>query len=305
MSDANSGSAILAGNPAGDGAAGQAGTPPASSTTSSSTTGTTGQSGAASGDMGKPEANLTGNWYDNIEDTDLKGYVQNKGWKDPTELAHGYKNLEKLLGSEKIPMPKGAEDKEGWDRVYDAIGRPKTADEYKLPVPEGDPGTFAKAASGKFHELGLSAQQAQSLAAWYNETQQGQISQMQQQSAQKTEADLSAVKSEWGQAYNENLELGRRAAREFGLDGQKLTAIENAMGTGEMLKFMAKIGRGLTEHNFEGGKSTNSFGMTPEAAQSRISALRQDQAWSTKYISGDADAQAEMKRLMSVAYPDQ
>ena len=300
MSDANSGSAILAGNPAGDGAAGQAGaTPPAS------TTGTTGQSGAASADMGKPEAHATGNWYDTIEDNDLKGYLQNKGWKDPTELANGYRNLEKLVGSEKVPLPKGAEDKEGWNRVYDALGRPKSAEEYKLPVPEGDPGTFAKAASGKFHELGISQQQAEGLANWWNETQKGQVTQMQQQSAQKTEAELSAVKNEWGQAYNENLELGRRAAREFGLDGQKLSAIENAMGTGEMLKFMAKIGRGLTEHNFEGGKSTSSFGMTPEAAQSRINALRQDQAWSTKYISGDADAQTEMKRLMSIAYPEQ
>ena len=304
MSDATSGSAMLAGNPAGDGAAGQSGgTPPAS------TTGTTGQSGSATGDIdNKPDAGTPaagGNWYDSIEDNDLKGYLQNKGWKDPTELANGYRNLEKLVGSEKVPLPKGAEDKDGWNRVYDALGRPKTADEYKLPVPEGQPDTFAKAASGKFHELGLSAQQAQGLAAWWNETSQGQMTQAQQQSAQKTEADLTAIKSEWGQAYTENLELGRRAAREFGLDGGKLTAIENAMGTGEMLKFMAKIGRGLTEHNFEGGKSTNSFGMTPEAAQSRIAALRQDQAWATKYISGDADAQSEMKRLMAVAYPEQ
>jgi hypothetical protein len=294
----------MAGNPAGDGAAGQAGTPPASSTT-----GTTGQSGSATGDIGKqpdaPAATGTGNWYDSIEDADLKGYLQNKGWKDPTELANGYRNLEKLVGSEKVPLPKGAEDKEGWNRVYDALGRPKTADEYKIQVPEGGSPEFAKAAAGKFHELGISAQQAQQLTEWYNAQAQAQMGQMQQGSAQKTEADLAAIKTEWGAAYNENLELGRRAAREFGLDQSKLAAIENGLGTGEMLKFMAKLGRGLTEHNFEGGKSTTSFGMTPEAAQSRIAALRQDQAWSSKYISGDADAQAEMKRLMAVAYPEQ
>lgn len=304
MTDATSGSAIIAGNPAGDPAAGSAGTPPASSST-----GTTGASGAASGDIGKkPDQaapNPNSNWYDAIEDNDLKGYLQNKGWKDPSELAVGYRNLEKLVGSEKVPLPKGTEDKEGWDRVYDALGRPKSAEEYKIDVPQGGSPEFAKAAAGKFHELGLSAQQASALTDWYNSQAQSQMGNMQQQSAQKTEADLAAVKAEWGAAYTENLELGRRAAREFGLDQGKLAAIENGLGTGEMLKFMAKLGRGLTEHNFEGGKSTNSFGMTPEAAQSRISALRQDQAWSSKYISGDVEAQTEMKRLMAIAYPEQ
>lgn len=297
MSDASSGSAMLAGNPAGSPAADQNGGDPAASNPPSS--------GAASNDLGKPTDQSTGNWYDAIEDSELKGYVQNKGWKDPVELANGYKNLEKLLGGEKLPMPKGAEDKEGWTRVYDALGRPKSADEYKLPIPEGDPGTFAKAASGKFHELGISQQQAEGLAKWWNETQQGQLSEMQQQSAAKVQADLTSLKTEWGQAYDENVSFGQRAAREFGLDAAKLTAIENALGTGEMLKFMARVGRGLSEDTFEAGKgSGNKFGMTPEAARERIGALRNDSSWSAKYISGDAEAQAEMRKLMALAYPE-
>ena len=293
MSDASNGSAMLAGNPAGqppagdNGGAGAASTPPA---------------GDNGGGSPPPDA---GNWYDKIEDGDLKGYAQTKGWKDPADLANSYRNLEKLVGSEKVPLPKGADDKDGWNRVYDALGRPKSAEEYKLPVPDGDPGTFAKAASGKFHELGISQQQAEGLANWWNETQQGQMAQQQQQSAQKVEADISALRGEWGQAWDENINLGSRAAKEFGLDQNKLTAIENALGTGEMLKFMARIGRGLTEHNFEGGNSTQSFGMTPEAARSRISALQADPAWASKYIGGGADQQAEMRKLMAIAYPEQ
>ena len=290
MSEGQNGSAMLAGNPAAQPAAGQM------------------VGGEADPSPAAPASAPTAansNWFDSIEDAELKGYVQNKGWKDPVELATGYKNLEKLLGGEKLPLPKGADDKDGWSRVYDALGRPKTAEDYKLPVPEGDPGTFAKAASAKFHELGISAQQAQSLAEWWNQTQTGQAQNVQQQSAQQAEADIGSLRSEWGQAYDENLELGRRAAREFGLDQAKLSAIEQGMGTKGMLEFMAKIGRGLTEHTFEGGKSTQGFGMTPEAAMQRINALRGDQAWATKYINGGADEQAEMKRLMSIAYPDQ
>lgn len=302
MSEAQSGSALMAGNPAGQQPADNTGGAPAASTPPAGDGGQS--SGAATGDLGKTTNQSTGNWYDSIEDADLKGYVQNKGWKDPVELANGYKNLEKLLGGEKVPLPKGADDKEGWDRVYDALGRPKSPEEYKLPVPEGDPGDFAKAAAGKFHELGITAQQAEKLAAWYNEMGSNAMQAQTQQSTQKVEQELQALKGEWGQAWDENINLGQRAAREFGLDQQKLTALENAWGTKGMLEFMARIGRGLTEHTFEGGKSTQSFGMTPEAARQRISELRTDQSWSTKYMSGDSEAQKELQRLMKIAYPD-
>lgn len=295
MSEANNGSAMLAGNPAGDQAAGNGGA--AAAGASSNPPGMT-----SAGDANTPSAN--GNWYDNISDPDLKGYVQNKAWKDPGELANGYRSLEKLLGGEKIPMPKGAEDQEGWARVYDSLGRPATAEDYKLPVPEGMPTDFSKEAAGKFHELGLSAKQGEELANWFNGSQQGLIEQMNQQAAQKAEADIGALKQEWGGAYDENLELGRRAAREFGMNQENLSKLEQGLGTKGMLEFMSKIGRGLTEHNFEGGKSTNSFGMTPEAARSRVADLQADKTWSSKYLSGDADAKAEMARLMTLAYPD-
>lgn len=286
MSEA-SGSAILAGNPAPAPAAAESTPAPA----------VTNDTPAA------PAAN--GAWYDAIQDADLKGYVQNKGWSDPVELANGYRNLEKLLGGEKIPMPKGDADAEGWSRVYDALGRPKSADDYKLSVPEGfgDP-EFAKAAAGKFHELGLSARQAQALTDWYNQTQGGALEAVQAQQSQKAEQELSGLRSEWGQAWEENVELGRRAAREFGLDEAKLNAMENAMGTGEMLKFLSRVGRGLTEHTFESGRTTTSFGMTPEAARQRLGALRGDPEFSSKYLSGNADAKAEMERLMRIAYPE-
>jgi len=291
MSDAMNGSAMLAGNPAGEPAGNAGGTPPASTPP------------AGGNDQGgTPPA--SGNWYDTFGDEELKGYVQNKGWKDPSELAVGYKNLEKLLGGEKLPMPKGADDAEGWGRVYDALGRPKSAEEYKLPLPDGDDGGFAKVASNWMHEAGLNQKQAEIIAGKWNEYMQTTVGQQTQQSAQKVEQDLTALKGEWGPAWDENIALGSRAAKQFGLDAEKLTAIEGAIGTGDMLKLMAKIGRGLTEHNFEGGNTTQGFGMTPAAAKERIAALRNDTGWATKYMNGDVEAQAEMKRLMTVAFPE-
>ena len=34
------------------------------------------------------------------------------------DMAVGYRHLEKLIGGENVPVPKGESDTEGWERVY-------------------------------------------------------------------------------------------------------------------------------------------------------------------------------------------
>ena len=296
MSDGATGSVANAGNPAGDGAAG----------------GANGGAGVPGAGSGQPDGGQGGgtppaaaSWLDTIEDVELKGYVQNKGWKDPRELADGYRNLEKLLGGEKLPMPKGDDDADGWNRVFDKLGRPQAADAYKIPTMGDGQEQFVKDVQGKFHELGLTEKQGNALAEWYHGVQKGMVDSSMAGSAQKAEADLSALKQEWGGAYDENIELGRRAAREYGMDEGKLTKIEQALGTGEMLKLFAQIGRSQGEASFnKGDGGGGSFGMTPAAAQARIAELKGDRAWTQKYVAGDAEARAEFARLHQLAFPE-
>ena len=54
-----------------------------------------------------------------------------------------------------------------------------------------------------------------------------------------------------------------------------------------------------------GDNTVQGFGMTPEAAKQRISALQGDKDFIGKYLSGNTDAQAEMKKLMGIAYPQE
>jgi len=275
---ATSGSDLLSGNSPAAGAAG-AGT----------------VAGAAAG-----AAAGSGKWYDSFA-PDLKGYVENKGWKEPADLLAGYQGLEKLLGGEKLPMPKNPEDKDGWNAIYDKLGRPKVADDYKLPIPEGDNGDFAKAAQGWFHEVGLSQKQGVAIAEKWN----GMVAAHQQAALnernQKSEADMASIKGEWGSNYDANLEAGRRAARTFGFDQETLNSFEGAVGTAKMLKLMAGIGKGLTESKFVSGEGgAGSFGMSVEAAQQKLGTLKSDSAWSSKFIKGDKDAIAELTRLHEI-----
>ena len=98
------------------------------------------ESPAAPGDNGTTASASTGAiprenpcWTDAVEDGELREFARNKGWKQPAEMVQGYRNLEKLIGGEKVPLPKGEADTEGWERVYKALGRPATPEEYQLP----------------------------------------------------------------------------------------------------------------------------------------------------------------------------
>ena len=292
MSDTTTGSATLAGNPASDPAAG-----------AGSDAGQQQLPGTPDGATSATAPTSTGNWWDNIEDSDLKGYVANKGWKDSTELARGYQNLEKLLGSEKLPMPKGDDDVEGWNKLYTKLGRPETPEGYGIKAADGQDPTLANAAASKFHELGLTEKQGQALTNWWAEQSQGLLDAQSAAQAQSAEQAIAELKNEWGNKYDENIELGRRAAREYGLDADALGKIEGALGTKGLLDLMAKIGRGQGEAEFIGQGKT-SFGMSPEAARARIQALKGDAEWTQRYLKGDADARAELERLHRLGYPE-
>ena len=253
------------------------------------------------------ESGQTGNqWYSQMSE-EARGFVQTKGWQSPDDVVQSYTNLEKLLGADKagrgVIMPKEDAAPEEWGKFYDRLGRPASPDDYKLPVPQGDTGQFAKVAANKFHELGITAKQAQSLAEWWNsQSQEMQTSQMNQQ-AQNSEMEMQVLQSEWGKEFDANIEAARRATRQFGVEEAMLEKIENAVGTREMLKLFANIGKGLGEDAFIDSDKSAGFGMSPEAARVRIAQLKGDKDWSAKYLSGNADAKAEMERLMRAAYP--
>lgn len=248
----------------------------------------------------------TGDWFSGMPE-ESRGLVEVKGWKSPEDAIQSYMNLEKMLGADKagrgLVLPKDDADQTEWNQFYDRLGRPKTPEEYNLPIPDGDTGEFAKIARGKFHELGITAKQAQSLAEWWNSQQQEMQQNMINQQSQNSEMEMEVLKSEWGKQYDENIENARRAARQFNVEQPVLEKIEDAIGTREMLKLFANIGKGMSEDTFVDTNRSNGFGMSPEAARVRLGQLKADKEWSAKYLSGNADAKAEMDRLMKAAYP--
>lgn len=220
-------------------------------------------------------------------------------------MLDSYRNLEKMVGAspdQVIRLPKADDPQaaEAMNAIYDRLGRPKTADAYKLEIPKenGSP-EFAKAASEQFHKLGLSEKQGQDLVKWWNETQSNAMKTSTEASAQSIQAGKDALKKEWGAAHEQNLALARRAAKEFGVAGDVIDAIESKAGYDGVMKLFHSIGAKLgTDANFHSGATPAGNGaMSPGQARARIAELRADKGWTAKYLNGDQSARAEMDKL--------
>lgn len=243
-------------------------------------------------------------------DEDLKGFVQNKGFEKPADVLNSYRNLEKLVGAPKerlVKLPEDMSDAEQMAEVYNRLGRPSKSDEYDIKFGEGNPEDFQKWTKDTFHKLGLTQAQAQkmveSMDTYSDEIKQASLKEQEQKVAE----EQKALQKEWGQAYEQNTRLAKRAAREVGVDGDTVEALAGTLGFAKTMKLFQKVAEATGEADFvSGGQAEGTFGvMTPEAAKNRINALKSDSGFIKRYQEGDVAAIKEMSRLHEMAYVEQ
>jgi hypothetical protein len=251
-----------------------------------------------------PAVQTPSDWTTGMAD-DLRGYVQNKGFKDSVAVVEAYRNLEKLRGVPEdrlLKLPEKEDDAQGWETVYQKLGKPAKPEDYKFQMQDQE---FGKWAQSTFHELGLTTKQAEKLVTKWNGFQENAVKGQQETYHQKLNQEETALKSEWGAAYDQNINVAKQAAMGLGVDPSTVDALEKTMGFAATIKFMHSLGTKLGEGAYVSGGKQTGFGgaMTPEAAINRIQQLRGDKTFVTKYLEGDVSAKEEMARLHSFAHP--
>ena len=266
------------------------------------TTGIQGDGKATVTPMGgtPPPAVGTGNWIDSLP-TELKGFAQNKQWKDPGEAIAGYQGLEKLLGKKEklIALPESEDPKE-WGEVFQKLGRPEKPEEYKLALPEGEENKqFVDWAKTTFHNLGLTRTQAEKLSTQWNEfattAQKAQLQEMEQKGAQEE----IEIKREWGAAYEQNANIAKQGAAQFGVTNEMFDKLDKVMGHKETMKLFHAIGSKIGEGKFIDGTSPKGFNgiLTPEQARQRIKDLYSDSDWTKRFMEGGVKEKTEFEML--------
>jgi len=163
-----------------------------------------------------PETVIT-DWKANLSD-EIRADKSLENIKDIEGLAKSYVHAQKLVGSDKIPVPNKFATEKDWDAVYEKLGRPADATGYKYDLPE-DKNLDAEALnnfSTQAHKLGLLPGQANGVVQFYNEA----MSKVQQEqdnvAVAAREASTSELKKEWGQAYDQKVSQAANLAQSVG-----------------------------------------------------------------------------------------
>ena len=231
-----------------------------------------------------PPPDAGGGWKSGLS-TDLQGSPLLGKFEDTSDGLNAafasHNNLETLLGHEKVPIPTGPEDSEGWNRFNKAMGVPDASEGYGLAdaqLPESMQGiTIDKAKfSEVVHAHKLTPAQAKGMWETYQqinvETYQNAKAGLEKQ---VTDA-VNSLRGEWGDAYDSNVELGQAVINKFGSDQDAIDYITSTLSKDTRgIKFLASIGGQFAENKI-GDFSMKRFSLAPEEAQGEVDKMTND-----------------------------
>lgn len=239
-------------------------------------------------------------WLDGV-DADMLGYAQNKGWSDPKQVVEGYRNLEKMHGvpaDRLLKLPAADADQATKDAFYEKLGRPKTADAYDFKV--GDDAEATTRIKGLMHKHGISSEQARGLVADQLAFEQEIVGKQQEQHRAKVETEHNQLKSEWGAAFEQNLNAAREGRKLLGLNDGEVDAMSQVLGHKRLMTLLQSVAVNSGEDSFVAGNDrTSGSAMTPAQAEQKLKELGKDPGWRQRVLNGDVAANAEKKRLIA------
>lgn len=228
---------------------------------------------------------------DQLSDAEWLGNKKFAGFADMVKSARA---LETRLGAaaDRVAVPKGPDDKEGWAALAKAMGVPDSPDGYKIELPgtAGDDPLLQNYAA-KAHELGVPPHMAQGLAQWLGE----QLAEQGETSAAKARTELQAA---WSGDYDARIEQGRRAMAQLELTPDDVNQMAAGYGLAKTMKMLASIGARMGE---DGGLPGHGSGgaRTPEQLQARKAEIMADKEQAGKLMAGDPTLKAEWDAIIA------
>lgn len=222
-------------------------------------------------------------------------------FKDQNGLVKSYVAAQKLLGTKHMSIPSSPDDVDGWNSVYEKLGRPQEPSKYELSRGEEIPSEYLpdeaiESWKGIFHKAGLNDQQAKILFGAYHDSLKSSLAETHKEYT--PEDATSIMKSRWGNNYEQNLASFQRAYNsEMGQKLAGMLANAGLSNSPEAVDILSQIGSMLQE-----GKSPlASASQGARAAQTQINTLRNNPDFMSKYLNQDPNALATLTNLYKAA----
>lgn len=237
----------------------------------------------AAGDAAAVAAPAEKTWLDTLPE-DLRSNPSLQRYKEggPEVLAKSYLNLERMIGFDKVPLPKDANDNEAWNHVYKSLGRPDDPGGYQFAKPEKLPEgmtyddnmeTWWRQAA---HKSGLSARQAAALHGEYLKNFEGNMQLSAKIAGEEAIKCKTELRRDWGAEYELRRGMVNREFSTLAPTLQEKISKSNLARDPEFLKYIADVAartKGETEAKLgaPGGGA-----QTPEAVKASIAKHRQE-----------------------------
>lgn len=250
------------------------------------------------------DGNFIEGWRETL-DEDIRDEAMLKTIKGVKGMARAFVDTKRMVGKNKIAVPDENSSEGEWGEFHKAGGRPDTAADYNLTMPEGFPEQYysvdrANAAQELFHKIGLSKKQSDILFKFNNDAVLADI--------KKTEQDDELAFAElqknlydgWGAAYDSKIHLGN-IAMEHGSEGDeayRARLVEKINKDPDLIRFASNLGGKFSE---KGGILTPEV-PTPGDIQTQINELMQEDVYINAKNAGHKAAVEKVARLFAAKH---
>jgi hypothetical protein len=195
------------------------------------------------------------------------------------DLLKGYVHAQKLVGTNKIPVPNKHSTDEDWNEVFKRLGAPSNPEDYKynlkdVELDQNQVSEFNKTA----HKLGLLPKQAEGLIKFYNEM-NGNIAANEEELAAQAQLNTETeLKKEYGPQFAKRLDQAKKlAVSTLGQDFLEKTYLKDGSRLGDnlsVIKAFSNLADKLSEDEIIKGDGTGY--MTAKEIEKEIDDLTQE-----------------------------
>lgn len=218
----------------------------------------------------------TDTWANSLSE-EYRNHPSIQKFTDPNGLAKSYLSLESMMGQEKIPVPKGADDTNAWGMYRKAFNVPENADGYNIKI-EGVEDDKLGSLKELFHKHNISQEAAQDLTNAHLDGVKDLFAHQDQLRQVAMENATAELKKDWGLKYEENLKTARNFLEKMAGNEEDYKYFEGVIGNdAKFIKLLSKMGASISEGSLGGFEAqTGGFVKTPAEAKAELDAILND-----------------------------
>lgn len=218
----------------------------------------------------------TDTWVNSLSE-EYRNHPSIQKFTDPNGLAKSYLSLESMMGQEKIPVPKGADDTNAWGMYRKAFNVPENADGYNIKI-EGVEDDKLGSLKELFHKHNISQEAAQDLTNAHLDGVKDLFAHQDQLRQVAMENATAELKKDWGLKYEENLKTARNFLEKMAGNEEDYKYFEGVIGNdAKFIKLLSKMGASISEGSLGGFEAqTGGFVKTPAEAKAELDAILND-----------------------------